>query len=129
MAEAKKMVLIIDDEPDTCTYFSSILEDNGYGTVIAYDGEEGLQKIEKSPPDLIILDISMPEKSGVRLYRELKDSDRWKAIPVIIVTGISEDFRKFISTRSQVPPPEGYLSKPIDAQEFLRLAEEFTSRS
>ena len=127
MADAKKTILIIDDEPDTLTYFASLLEDNGYEIVTAVDGEEGLLKLQESIPDLVTLDISMPEKSGVKLYREMKDSDQWKDIPVIVITGISDDFRKFISTRRQVTPPEGYLSKPIDKEELLRLVRELTS--
>ena len=69
----------------------------------------------------------MPEKSGVRFYRDLKENDEWKNIPVIMVTGISNDFEKFISSRRQVPPPEGYMSKPIDREKILELIEKFTS--
>ncbi|TKJ37283.1 response regulator [candidate division LCP-89 bacterium B3_LCP] len=127
MSQSKKVVLIVDDEPDTCTYFSTILQDNGYETVIAYDGADGRAKLEEAVPDLVTLDITMPEKSGVRLYREMKESDQWKNVPVIIVTGVSGDFEKFISTRSQVPPPEGYMAKPIDPDEFLKIAKELTS--
>ena len=127
MSEARKTVLIIDDEPDTCTYFSSILQDNGYNTVIARDGEEGLTKLKEATPDLVTLDVSMPEKSGVRLYRDIKESEQWANLPVIIVTGVSEDFQKFISTRSQVPPPEGYIPKPIDPDKFLEMVKELTS--
>ncbi len=127
MPEEKKLVLIVDDEPDTCTYFQTILTDNGFDTVIACDGEEGLTMLRENPPDLVTLDISMPEKSGVRMYRDIKESDEWKNIPVIIVTGISDDFQKFISTRSQVRPPEGYMSKPIDADKFIELAKQLTS--
>jgi len=50
-----------------------------------------------------------------------------KTFPVIIITGVSDDFRKFISSRRQVPPPEGYISKPIDPEEFLKLVDELTS--
>lgn len=123
----QKTVLIVDDEPDVLTYLSTLLEDHGYATTLAKDGEEALAKLKSGSPNLITLDISMPEKSGVKLYREIKEDSRWKKIPVIIVTGISEDFQKFISTRRQVPPPEGYLSKPIDQEEILELIRKLTS--
>jgi len=110
-----------------CTYLSTFLEDAGYATVTAKDGVEALAVVQKSRPDLITLDISMPEKSGVRFYREMKESEQWKKIPIIIVTGISEDFRKFISTRKQVPPPEGYLQKPINQEEMLGLVKKLTA--
>ncbi|MCP4679637.1 MAG: response regulator [Deltaproteobacteria bacterium] len=127
MPEEKKTVLVIDDEPDTVVYISSLLEDNGYATVSAKDGSEALDKIKEGLPDLITLDITMPEKSGVRFYRDMKENDAWKDIPIIIITGISKDFEKFISTRSQVPPPKGYLSKPIDQEELLKLADKLTT--
>lgn len=122
-----KTILIVDDEPDVCTYISTLLEDNGYATISAKDGEEALGKLQAVSPALITLDISMPEKSGVKLYREIKEDSRWKKIPIIIITGISDDFQKFISTRRQVPPPEGYLSKPINPEEILELIQKLTS--
>lgn len=126
MATQKK-ILIVDDEQDIRTYLSTLLGDQGYETLVAKDGEEAWRQIQASPPDLITLDISMPEKSGIKFYREMKADDRWKQIPIIIVTGVSEDFRKFISSRHQVPPPEGYLSKPINREEILELVKKFTS--
>jgi CheY-like chemotaxis protein len=123
----KKTILIIDDEPDVLAYLSTLLEDHGYATALAKDGVEALAMVQKSPPDLITLDISMPEKSGVKFYREMKESEQWKKIPIIIVTGISEDFRKFISTRRQVPAPEGYLQKPINQEEMLGLVKKLTA--
>jgi CheY-like chemotaxis protein len=127
MSEAKKTVLIVDDEPDTCTYFSTVLEDKGFETIIARDGAEGMAKLQESTPDLITLDITMPEKSGVRLYREIKNSEQWKNVPIIIITGVADDFEKFISSRKSVPPPEGYLAKPIDVEKFLELVEKLTA--
>jgi CheY-like chemotaxis protein len=120
MAEQKR-VLIVDDEEDIRTYLSTLLEDQGFQTVQAKDGEEAMKIIQAGPPDLITLDISMPEKSGVKFFREMKTDDRWKHIPVIIVTGVSEDFRNFISSRHQIPAPEGFVSKPISPEEILNL--------
>ncbi len=123
----RKTVLIIDDEPDTCTYFAALLEDHGFSTLTAYDGEEGLKKFADRLPDLVTLDISMPEKSGVKLYREIKGNPQWRRTPVIIITGVAQDFKGFISSRKQVPPPEGYLSKPVDPGELVKLAKRLTS--
>jgi CheY-like chemotaxis protein len=117
----KQTILIIDDEPDTVTYFSSVLEDNGYATITAKDGAEGLERVKQNRPDLITLDVTMPETSGVRCYRDLRESEAWRTIPIIIITGVSGDFRTFISSRKHVPPPDGYLSKPVDAAELLGL--------
>jgi CheY-like chemotaxis protein len=119
----KKTILIIDDEPDTLTYFSNLLADNGYATVTAENGAEALELVKRSAPDLITLDITMPETSGVRCYRELREHQTWRSIPIIMITGISDDFRSFISSRRSVPPPDGYLSKPVDEAELLAMVE------
>jgi len=124
---SKKKILIVDDEKDILTYLSTLLQDNGYDTLLAKDGEEARRQVESHNPDLITLDISMPGKSGIKFYREMKEHEQWKQIPIIIITGISEDFKKFISTRKQIPPPEGYLGKPIEQKEILRLVQKLTS--
>ena len=129
MAEPTQTILVVDDDPDTLTYLTTILEDHGYSALSARDGTEALKRIEESRPDLVALDISMPEKSGVAVYRAIKENDRLKDLPVIIVTGISEDFKKFISTRRSVPPPEGYLSKPVGAEQFLNLVKDLLQGS
>jgi len=122
----QKRILIVDDEQDIRTYLSTLLGDQGYETFQAKDGEEAMQKVQAEPLDLITLDISMPEKSGVKFFREMKMDDRWKHIPVIIVTGVSEDFRNFISSRHQIPAPEGFVSKPISPEEILNLVRMLT---
>ena len=120
-----KKILVIDDEPDVVTYLTTLLEENGYQASGAADGKEGLAKIKENKPDLICLDVLMPEKSGIGLYKELKKSDEYKKIPVIIITGFHEenfpmiDFKKFIYERS-IPGPEGYMEKPIDRENFLQ---------
>jgi CheY-like chemotaxis protein len=121
MAEDTKTILVVDDDPDARTYMTTVLEDNGYATLTANDGVEALGKIEEQLPDLVALDVAMPEKSGVAVYRALKENERLKGVPVIIITGMSEDFKRFISSRRHVPPPEGYISKPVDTEELIRM--------
>jgi CheY-like chemotaxis protein len=124
MPEGQKKILVVDDEPDARDFFITVLEDNGYATVSARDGNEALQRLEEGLPDLVTLDITMPEKSGVGVYRKLKEVEAYKEIPVIIITGVSDDFKQFISTRRQVPPPEGYLAKPIEPGQLLEKVAE-----
>ncbi|MHC4401996.1 MAG: response regulator [Planctomycetota bacterium] len=125
MAENVKTVLVVDDDPDARDFLATVLRDNGFIATMARDGVEAIAMIEEQKPDLVALDISMPEKSGVAVYRKLKEDEQLRGIPVIIVTGISDDFKKFISTRRQVPPPEGYIHKPVDHEEFLRMVRDF----
>ena len=93
MEPKNKKILIVDDEQDIRAYLSTLFGDQGYETEAAGDGEEARKQMEAGAPDLITLDISMPEKSGIRFYREMKADERWKTIPVIIVTGVSEDLQ------------------------------------
>lgn len=127
MTSKARKILVVDDEPDMRTFLTTVLEDNGYRHETAKDGEEAMALIEADPPDLVALDVTMPNKSGVSVYRALKSDDRYKHIPVIFITGVTDEFKKFISTRTQVPPPEGYISKPVDHDQFVEMLEKLLS--
>jgi CheY-like chemotaxis protein len=119
-----KRILIIDDEPDMITFLTTLLEDNGYETAACMSAQDGLREAIDNPPDLITLDLLMPDKSGIGLYKELKRREVLRRIPVIIVTGFTSDqhpmvdFRKFIYARS-LPGPEGFIEKPVEPSGFL----------
>ncbi|MFH1863190.1 MAG: response regulator [bacterium] len=119
MDAARKTILIIDDEPDTLVYFTCLLEDHGFNVITAEDAAEGLKKALSHLPDLITLDLSMPEKSGILFYREIKENAASKDIPVIIISGVSEDLQPFLSSADRIPLPEAFLSKPIIPDELL----------
>jgi CheY-like chemotaxis protein len=132
MADAKKKkILVLDDEPDVVTYLVSLFEDNDYVVVSAGDGNEGLKKARSERPDLITLDISMPQKSGIRFYREIRADSELKNVPIVIVTGVSsthdggtgEDFKRFLEKQKHVPPPDGFIMKPIEKDELLGTVE------
>ncbi len=114
-----KTVLVVDDEPDVVAYLCALLRDNGYETLDACNGDQAIDLARQKMPDLVTLDITMPETTGVRAYRTFREDPHLKHIPVVIVTGVSHDFKRFISTRPHLPPPDGYLEKPIQAEEFL----------
>jgi two-component system phosphate regulon response regulator PhoB len=117
----KKRILVIDDDQDIVTFLTTLLEDNGYSTISAKDGQEGLEKARAEGPALVLLDISMPEKSGVKCYREMRDDPNLRSVPIVMVTGVTAEFERFISTRRQVPPPDGYVRKPVDQKEILAV--------
>lgn len=135
-------VLIVDDDPDNVSYLKDILEDEGYQTLTARDGVEGLEKVRSQRPHLVLLDLMMPNKSGIRMFQELKMDEDLKNIPVIIVTGVSQatgvDFKDFVvrlptgeggplvSTRGDTPyaRPSGYLEKPIEPEQLARTVRE-----
>jgi DNA-binding response OmpR family regulator len=119
--------LIIDDEPDVTAYLTAFFEDNGFRILSASNGKEGFEVAKSEKPDLITLDITMPEESGVRLYRDLQANEATSAIPVIMVTGVSHEFKRFIETRRQVQAPAGYFEKPIDRDALLAKVNELLS--
>jgi CheY-like chemotaxis protein len=83
-----KKVLLIDDDQDSVTYLSAVLSNHGYDAAQAYDGNEGLRKAEEDEPDLIVLDVMMPDKSGLLVCSELKRSERYRHIPILMLTGV-----------------------------------------
>jgi DNA-binding response OmpR family regulator len=123
MSDTKK-ILIIDDEADVITYLGTFLTDNGYETISAMDGKEGVKKAVEEKPDLITLDVSMPEESGVKALRDLQTNEATKNIPIIMITGVSADIKRFIGSRKQVHPPEGFFEKPIDREALLAKVKE-----
>ncbi len=127
MTDNAKTVLVVDDDPDARDFLTTVLHDHGYAYQTASDGTQAIASLEKSLPDLVALDITMPETSGVAVYRTLKEDERFTKIPVIIITGISDDFKSFISSRRQVPPPDGYISKPVEVEPFVKMVKKLLS--
>jgi CheY-like chemotaxis protein len=118
MNESAK-ILVVDDEVDIALFLKTLLEDNGYQVVYVHNGVDALVEARTQHFDLITLDITMPEKSGVRAYRELKDDLKLRSIPVVIITGIGDEMKRFLEGRRQVPNPEGFITKPIDQKLLL----------
>jgi DNA-binding response OmpR family regulator len=115
----RKTILVVEDEPDEVAYLSALFVDHGFDVISAGNGQEGFEKAKAQRPDLITLDISMPEESGVRLFRDLQEDAATAGIPVIMITGVTHDFKRFIETRRQVHPPAGYFDKPPDREQLL----------
>lgn len=123
MANSKK-ILVVDDEPDMVKWLTTFFEDNGYSTLFAYDGFDGFAKARTERPDLITLDISMDRESGIKMYRNLHDSDETSGIPVIIITGVSPELKTFIERRKQVDPPFAFFEKPVEQDLLLQKVQE-----
>ncbi len=125
-----KKVLVVDDDSDVRTFVVTVLEENQYTPLTARDGVEGMEKIEKDNPDLVILDVLMPRGSGIRLYRTLKTDERYKHLPVIMLTGIT--LKSFLKSQKvlaefkggTVPEPDIYLEKPVEPEELARAVKQ-----
>ncbi len=113
MSVGKKKVLIVDDEPDTVTFLSEWLQDNGYQACSATDGDQGMQVVLSENPDLILMDLRMPNQTGMQLYRKLRLQEAFQHIPVIFVTGMTE-FQIFGKECAPLPKPAAFIEKPIN---------------
>ncbi len=119
-----KKVLIIDDEADVIEYLQTFLGDLGFTTLSAMDAAEGTEVAKREKPDVITLDISMPEKSGGKFLRELQEDPDIANIPVIVVTGVMKEYKTFIHKRKHIKPPAGYIQKPIDRDKMIETLRE-----
>ena len=144
-----KTVLVVDDDENTRRFLSVALEENGFEAVTAEDGDDALKQIQVSIPDLILLDVMMPKKTGFSLFKQLRRKDEFKHIPVIMLTGVAgvleEDLvaaesdtmeSPFDSLRASlrtaivkmreegVVKPERFIDKPIDPEELIEAVNE-----
>ena len=112
-----KKILIVDDDPEILDYLSELFQDNGYETVTAHNGVDGLEKVRAEQPSLITLDMDMPEKGGTNFYAGMRKDPSIRDIPVIVVSGVGP--RPPVLTKD-VPT----ISKPIDNTKLLQLVTE-----
>ena len=118
----KKKVLIVDDEIQLVELLKFRLESNGYEIVSAVNGKEGIEKIKSEKPDLVLMDIMMPEMDGYTAIRELREKEETKKIPIIIVSGKGDmivQIKKRIKDLTLDGGSIEYILKPFEAVELL----------
>ncbi len=122
MGSMDKTVLVVEDNDINMRLFHDVLEMRGYNVLQAKDGMEGWRMARKHRPDLILMDIQLPEVSGLEVTKWLKDDETLKSIPVIAITA-------FAMAGDKVKILEGgcnaYIDKPISIPDFLRTIERF----
>ena len=129
----RKKILIVEDELDLSIFLCNLLGNCGYHTIDAVNRAEGLQKAKKEKPALIILDVMIPKEGGIQMYRDLKEDQNLKNIPVIMVSAIDRKtfsfFQKFQYTPKDkgVPEPGAYLEKPLEVEELIKLVRSLTT--
>ena len=116
----KKRILVVDDEPDYASIVQGYLEKEGFEVEVAYDGVEGLEKIQASPPDAVVLDVMMPEKDGYKLCKELKRDPQYCEIPVILLTAVGDHVTttRYSHADGMSTEADDYLPKPASAEEI-----------
>jgi len=85
-----KKVLVVDDDVSTVKFLSAALTENGYDVVKAHNGKDGFEMIQNENPDLVLLDVMMPKKTGFVLIKQLRRDEKYKDLPVIMLTGVAE---------------------------------------
>ena len=130
----KKKILFVDDELDMRIFLSTVLKTEGYEAVAARNAIEGIQKARDIVPDLVIMDVMMPQAGGVTLFQEIKKDARLRHIPVIMLTGVSEKafshHLKMLNIRAgdSLPPPDAYMEKPLDPAKLVETIERLLRR-
>ena len=118
-----KKILLVDDNPDFVELMKVRLEANNYSVVAVSDAKEALQTVKKEIPDMILLDIVMPGMDGYQICERLKQEEKTRNIPIILLTG-KELEPGSINERCLKLGVEGFLPKPIDAKELITKIEE-----
>jgi two-component system, OmpR family, response regulator VicR len=121
VTKTKKLILCIEDEQEMIDLIRLILSRHGFDVRGATGGKEGLEIIHKDHPDLILLDLMMPEMDGWEVYQQMKADETIKNIPVIIVTAKAQSIDKVLGLH--IAKVDDYISKPFSPQELLSSIE------
>ena len=120
----RKKVLIVEDNDLNMKLFNDLLVAHGYGTLQTKDGVEALALARRHRPDLILMDIQLPEISGLQITRWIKEDEELRMIPIIAVTAFA---MKGDEEKIRDGGCEAYIAKPISVTGFLRTIEQFLS--
>ena len=118
--------LVVDDSMTERAIFSECLMEMGIKVTTASSSEEAIEKIKTTNVDVIVLDIVLPGRSGFELCRELKGSEKFKKIPIVMCSTKQTEMDKFWGMRNGA---DAYLVKPIDQQEFVKTVKGLLNRS
>jgi len=124
----KTTILIADDDPDFVLSTKRILQTHGYGVVVAKNGEECVEMAKEHLPDMIILDVMLPDKDGYTVCTELKEGKRTHGIPVLMTTVLGRELRKpdFACEVAVGHEADDYADKPIPTEELLKKVRRHT---
>jgi two-component system, OmpR family, response regulator VicR len=112
-----KHILCIEDEPEMIDLIRLILGRRGFEVAGAGGGKEGLEKVRQELPDLVLLDLMMPDMDGWEVYQQMKADEKTKEIPVIVVTAKAQSIDKVLGLH--IAKVDDYIAKPFSPQELL----------
>lgn len=119
----KKKILVVEDYPGDQKMISMLLEKENYEVITAMDGKEGVGKARQEKPDLIIMDVMMPEEDGLDACKELKTDPQYSHIPIVIHTSIQDSpiILREIQKGTESPYAEAYIDKPCDPEVLVTI--------
>ncbi|WP_320821743.1 response regulator [Reinekea sp.] len=115
-------ILIVDDSPSQVAHFTKILEKNGFDYLVAEDGASGVALAKSAKPDLVLMDVVMPELNGFQATRKLSQDPETKNIPVIMVTTKDQETDRVWGQRQGA---KGFMVKPVDEADLLSEIRKF----
>jgi two-component system alkaline phosphatase synthesis response regulator PhoP len=120
-----KKILLVDDDADFVEATKIILESKSYDVVVSYDGKEGLKKVQTEEPNLIILDVMMPEMNGYEVCAKLKSDPKYKNIPILLLTAVGESIPTTSYTKEMGMKIESddYIPKPVEPINLVERVE------
>jgi DNA-binding response OmpR family regulator len=126
MMTDKKLVMVVDDDPDLVESVAMKLESNNFRVTKAYDGVEALEKIKAERPALVILDVMMPRKDGYTLCDELKKSEETKDIVVVLLTAVAAavSSTNYTHMGGKTTLADDYIPKPIDLDKLMEIVKD-----
>ncbi len=127
MAEESKRVVCIEDEPEMIDLVRLILGRKGFYVIGANGGIEGLETVRREKPDLILLDLMMPDMDGWEVYQQIKADPNLRNIPVIVVTAKAQSIDKVLGLH--IAKVDDYITKPFGPQELLESVEKILGLS
>ena len=118
----QKRILVVDDEPDFASIVQGNLEKEGFTVDVAYNGVEGIEKVQANPPDAIVLDVMMPEKDGYVVCQELKGDDKYCNIPIVLLTAVASHVTstRYTHADGMATEADDYIAKPASAEEITK---------
>jgi two-component system, OmpR family, alkaline phosphatase synthesis response regulator PhoP len=120
-----KKILVVDDEVDLVETVRFPLEIEGYNVLVAYNGEEALDRARKENPDLILLDLMLPKLDGYKVCRLLKFDETYKHIPIFMLTAKTQEKDKVLGMETGA---DEYITKPFDVGDLLKKVKEYLSK-
>jgi len=114
MKNEQAEILIVDDNPENLKVLNRMLKDEGFNVRAAQNGKQALASILETEPDLVLLDVNMPEMNGIEVCRKLKSDSRYKNLPVIFLSALDDSFNK---SQGLSAGAVDYMTKPFDVDE------------